>query len=67
MDYKKLYEEMINFDPKIRLITICNLDGKIMFSDHRQGVQNLLTPEESKKSLDLAVNAWKIRASLRQK
>jgi hypothetical protein len=67
MDYKKLYEEMINFDPKIRLITICDLDGKIMYSDHRQGVQNLLTPEESKKSLDLAVNAWKIRSELAPK
>ena len=67
MDYKKLYEEMVNFDPKIRLITICDLDGKIMYSDHRQGVQNLLTPEESKKSLDLAVNAWKIRGELAPK
>ena len=41
MDYKKLYEEMINFDPKIRLITICDLDGKIMYSDHRQGVRSI--------------------------
>jgi hypothetical protein len=38
MDYKKLYEEMINFDPKIRLITICDVNGKKMYSDHRQGV-----------------------------
>src|SRR5688500_13844160 len=67
MDYKKLYEEMINFDPKIRLITICDLDGKIMYSDHRQGVKNLLTPEESKKSLDLAINAWKTRSELAPK
>ena len=67
MDYKKLYEEMINFDPKIRLITICDLDGKIMYSDHRQGVQNLLTPEESKKSLDLAIKAWKTRSELAPK
>jgi hypothetical protein len=67
MDYKKFYEEMINFDPKIRLITICDVDGKIMYSDHRQGVKNLLTPEESKKSLDLAINAWKTRSELAPK
>jgi hypothetical protein len=67
MDYKKLYEEMINFDPKIRLITICDVNGKIMYSDHRQGVKNLLTPEESKKSLDLAINAWKTRSELAPK
>jgi hypothetical protein len=47
----------MNSDPKIRLVTICDLDGKIMHSGHRQGVTNLLTPEESKKSLDLAINA----------
>jgi hypothetical protein len=38
-----------------------------MHSDHRQGVQNLLTPEESKKSLELAVNSWKTRSTLAPK
>ena len=67
MDYKKIYEDIMNFDPKIRLVTICNLEGKIMHSGHRQGVTNLLTPEESKKSLDLAINAWKVRSELAPK
>ena len=67
MDYKKIYEDIMNFDPKIRLVTICDLDGKIKHSGHRQGVTNLLTPEESKKSLDLAINAWKIRSELTSK
>ena len=38
-----------------------------MHSDHREGVRNLLTPDESKKSLDLAVNAWKTRSELAPK
>jgi hypothetical protein len=38
-----------------------------MFSDHRQGVKNLLSPEESKESLELAVNSWKIRSKLAPK
>src|SRR5215207_9574219 len=67
MDYKKIYEDVMNSDPRIRLVTICDLDGKIMHSGHRQGVINLLTPEESKKSLDLAINAWKIRGELAPK
>jgi hypothetical protein len=54
-------------DPKIRLVTICDQNGKIMHSDHREGVRNLLSPEESKKSLDLAVNAWKTRSELAPK
>jgi hypothetical protein len=67
MDYKHIYEEIMNSDPNIRLVTICDLNGKIMYSEHRQGVKNLLTPEESKKSLELAINAWKTRSQLSPK
>jgi hypothetical protein len=67
MDFKKVHEDIMNSDPKIRLVTICNLEGKIMHSGHRQEVTNLLTPEESKKSLDLAINAWKTRSELAPK
>ena len=67
MDYKKIYEDIMNSDPKIRLVTICDPDGKIMHSGHRQGVTNLLTPEESKKSLELAIKAWKTRSELAPK
>jgi hypothetical protein len=67
MDYKRIYNDVMNIDPKIRLVTICDNDGNIMYSIHREGVKNLLTPEESKKSLELAVNAWKTRTKLAPK
>ena len=67
MDYKRIYEDIMNSDPRIRLVTICNSSGKIMYSNHREGVQNLLSPEESKKSLELAVNSWKTRSQLAPK
>jgi hypothetical protein len=67
MDYRRTYEDIMNIDPKIRLVTICDRGGKIMHSGHRQGVTNLLTPEESKKSLDLAINAWKTRSEFAPK
>jgi hypothetical protein len=57
----------MDLDLSIRLVTICTNDGQIMYSDHREGVRNLLTPEESKKSLELAINAWKIRSDLAPK
>jgi hypothetical protein len=66
-DYKDIYEEIMNIDPNIRLVTICDINGKIKYSDHRPGVDNILTPEESKKSLKLAINAWKIRSELAPK
>ena len=67
MDYKRIYNDIMNIDPKIRLVTICDNDGKIMCSVHREGVNNLLSPEESKKSLELAVNSWKTRSGLEPK
>jgi hypothetical protein len=67
IDYERLHQEIMNLDLSIRLVTICTNDGQIMYSDHREGVRNLLTPEESKKSLELAINAWKIRSELAPK
>src|SRR4051812_21022357 len=67
MDYQLLHRDIINLDQKIRLVTICDLDGKIMFSDHKSGVANLLSPDESKRSLEMAVNAWKARTKLAPK
>src|SRR5215472_2508108 len=67
MDYKGIHEAIMKIDPKIRLVTICDLNGKIVNSDHRQGVKNLLSPQESKKSLQLAVDAWKTRSELAPK
>lgn len=67
MNFQKTHSDIINLDPKIRMVTICDSSGKIMFSDHKPGVTNLLTPDESKKSLEMAVNAWKTRSQLANK
>jgi hypothetical protein len=67
MNYQKLYQDIMSLDRNIRMVTICDTDGKIMHSDHRPGVSNLLTPDESRKSLEMAVNAWKSRSQLASK
>jgi len=64
LNYQNIHSHIMNLDHKIRLVTICDSNGKIMFSDHRPGVINLLSPEESRKSLEMAVNAWKTRTQL---
>ena len=38
-----------------------------MYSQHREVVKNLLSPEESQKSLELALNAWRVRSELANK
>ena len=67
MNFQKTHSDIMNLDPKIRMVTICDSNGKIMFSDHKPGVTNLLTQDESKKSLEMAVNAWKTRSQLANK
>jgi len=64
---KQHYVDIINIDTKIRLVTICDANGQIMYSRHREGVQNLLSKEESKKSLELAMTSWKVRGELADK
>jgi hypothetical protein len=67
MNYQKLYQDILSLDGNIRMVTLSDTDGKIIFSDHRPGVTNLLTPDESRKSLEMAVNAWKSRSQLAPK
>src|ERR687891_616193 len=43
MNYQKLYQDIMDLDRNIRMVTICDTDGKIMHSDHRPGVTNQLT------------------------
>ena len=43
------------------------IDDNIMHSDHLPGVTTILTTDESRKSLEMAVNAWKSRSQLAPK
>jgi hypothetical protein len=58
---------VMNLDPQIRLVTICDMDGNILLSHHRRDTVNLLTQEESRKSLEMAVKGWKTRSELAPK
>ena len=64
---KQHYNDIVNINPNIRLVTICDSDGKTMYSRHREGVENLLTPEETKKSLEMAMTGWKVRSEVSHK
>ena len=64
---KQHYKDIISINPNIRLVTICDTNGNILFYRHRQGVENLLTKDESKKSLEMAMYSWKVREGLSDK
>lgn len=67
MDAKELYDKIMGIDPQIRFATIANKDGKIEHTGHREGVTNVLTPDESKKSLQRAIDSWNARNDLSDK
>ena len=58
------FRDIVNVDPRIRLVTICDSKGNVLLSRHRPGVQNLLDKEQSKKSLELAMASWKVRSDI---
>src|SRR5712692_1062887 len=66
-DFKHIYESIMKSDQNIRVVTISDLKGEIMYSGHREGTRNLLSSKESKKSLEMALDGWKIRAELAPK
>ena len=50
MDYGNLCEDILNLDPKMRFAGVCDDTGEIKYGGQREGVKNLLMPEETKKS-----------------
>src|SRR5512132_1505993 len=67
MDYAKLCKEILELDPKIRFAGVCDESGEIKFGGQREGLDNLLSAEETKKSNLQALARWGLRNSLSPK
>jgi hypothetical protein len=67
MDYGKVCREILNLDPKIRFAGVCDDTGETKFGGQREGVKNLLSPEETKKSNLQALARWGLRNTLSTK
>ena len=67
MDYTKLCKEILDLDPKIRFAGVCDESGEIKFGCQREGLDNLLTAEETKRSNLQALARWGLRNSLSSK
>ncbi len=61
MDYKIIIENIMNLDKKIRFSVICDMYGNIVLSRHREGLENFLTEDETKDTLQYSVEALRIR------
>ena len=54
----------MGIDSKIRFATIFDMSGTVLFSAHREGVQNLLSSEESQKSFKSIFPVFKLHGEL---
>jgi hypothetical protein len=67
MDYGRICKEILDLDPKIRYVGVCDDTGGTMYGGQREGVKNLLSPEETKKSNLQALARWSLRNTLSSK
>ncbi len=67
MDTNNLVDRILHSNKHIRFVAICNMDGKIISSANNKNVTNLLSQEETEKTLQRAVSSWKSREELSDK
>jgi hypothetical protein len=64
MDYDKLCKNILNLDPKVRYAGVCDDTGTTKHGGQREGIKNLLSSEETKKSNMQALARWGLRNAL---
>ncbi len=67
MDYDKICKDILDLDPTIRFAGICDDTGDTKYGGMRQGMTSLLSPEETRKSVQLAIGRWGLRDALSSK
>lgn len=65
--YENLLTKIMDSDVNIRHSIITDIEGKIISTNHREGVTNYLSQEETEASLQRAAAAWKARKELSPK
>ena len=58
MEHQKLVDTIVDQDENIRFATVCNMAGDMEVIKQREGIENLLTTQETHESLKDAANAW---------
>jgi len=67
MGFERLLQKIMDSDVNIRHSVITDVEGNIITVNHRPGVINYLTEEETASSLKRAASAWKARKQLSPK
>ncbi|PWU79902.1 MAG: hypothetical protein DLM72_14975 [Candidatus Nitrosopolaris wilkensis] len=67
MDYSKLCQQVMALDPKVRFAGVCDDTGEILYGGQREGVKDLLSREETRRSNLQALARWGLRYTLASK
>jgi hypothetical protein len=67
MDFDRLCKNILGLESKIRFAGVCDDSGEIKYGGQREGVTNLLSPDETKRSNLQAIARWALRNSLASK
>jgi len=67
VEVQRATQKLIRLSPSVRVVTVCDMNGKIVFSARSRKAKMLLSKKESMISLQLAARAWKIRKKLERK
>tara|TARA_Y100000389_G_C17349676_1_gene457753 strand:+ start:432 stop:827 length:396 start_codon:yes stop_codon:yes gene_type:complete len=65
--FENLLTKIMNSDMNIRHSIITDIEGRILVTNHRDGITNYLSQEETEASLQRAATAWKSRKQLSPK
>ena len=64
MDYQKLCNDILNLDPKVRFVGVCDNTGVIKNGGLKDGIKSILTDEEIKKSNLMSLERWRLHNTL---
>lgn len=64
MEIQEAVEKILKVSPSVRVVSVCDLSGKLVFSERAKKVNILVTKKQSLASLKAAANDWKQRKKL---
>jgi len=64
MDPQSFVDRILHSHKHIRYVAVCNMDAKIISSAKNPNVTNLLSQEDTQKTIERAVSSWKSRDEL---
>ncbi len=64
MDYGKLCHDVLDLDPKVRFVGVCDNTGVIINGGLREGIKSFLTDDEIKNANLITLERWRLHNKL---